>query len=138
MKTGIVLAAALLCAATLGCRTVNVCGDCKSCGAKAPDCGAPACAAVASPTGPGAVAGTGPAAASPYDPAMVAGTPGSYGYGPAGFGGRGYGGRRGWHHGGPLLDAGPYGPPTAQVAYPYYTTRGPRDFLLNNPPSIGY
>lgn len=32
---------------------------------------------------------------------------------------------------------GPQGPPTAQVAYPYYTTRGPRDFLLDNPPSIG-
>jgi hypothetical protein len=27
--------------------------------------------------------------------------------------------------------------PTAQVAYPYYTTRGPRDFLAKNPPSIG-
>lgn len=32
---------------------------------------------------------------------------------------------------------GPQGPPTAQVAYPYYTVRGPRDFLLDNPPSIG-
>jgi len=32
---------------------------------------------------------------------------------------------------------GPQGPPTAQVAYPYYTTRGPRDFLIDNPPSIG-
>jgi hypothetical protein len=32
---------------------------------------------------------------------------------------------------------GPPGPATAQVAYPYYTTRGPRDFLINNPPSIG-
>ena len=29
------------------------------------------------------------------------------------------------------------GPPTGQVAYPYYTTRGPRDFLQINPPSIG-
>ncbi|RIK83550.1 MAG: hypothetical protein DCC67_05870 [Planctomycetota bacterium] len=29
------------------------------------------------------------------------------------------------------------GPPVGQVAYPYYTTRGPRDFLLNNPPHIG-
>lgn len=29
------------------------------------------------------------------------------------------------------------GPPTAAVTYPYYTTRGPRDFLLDNPPSIG-
>lgn len=32
---------------------------------------------------------------------------------------------------------GPPGPATAQVGYPYYTTRGPRDFLTNNPPSIG-
>ena len=32
---------------------------------------------------------------------------------------------------------GPEGPATAQVGYPYYTTRGPRDFLTNNPPSIG-
>lgn len=29
------------------------------------------------------------------------------------------------------------GPPTGQVAYPYYTVRGPRDFLQDNPPSIG-
>jgi hypothetical protein len=29
------------------------------------------------------------------------------------------------------------GPPSAQTAYPYYTTRGPRDFLMANPPSIG-
>ncbi|MCG8648735.1 MAG: hypothetical protein MI861_02820 [Pirellulales bacterium] len=29
------------------------------------------------------------------------------------------------------------GSPTAQIGYPYYTVRGPRDFLLNNPPSIG-
>ncbi len=29
-------------------------------------------------------------------------------------------------------------PPSPQVAYPYYTTRAPRDFLLDNPPSIGY
>lgn len=31
----------------------------------------------------------------------------------------------------------PGGPPSGQVAYPYYTTRGPRDFLAKNPPSIG-
>ncbi|NLE39864.1 MAG: hypothetical protein GX621_17735 [Pirellulaceae bacterium] len=29
------------------------------------------------------------------------------------------------------------GPPTGAVAYPYYTTRGPRDFLAKNPTSIG-
>lgn len=32
---------------------------------------------------------------------------------------------------------GPSGAATAQVAYPYYTTRGPRDFFVNNPPTIG-
>ena len=29
------------------------------------------------------------------------------------------------------------GPPTASVTYPYYTVRGPRDFLLDSPPGIG-
>jgi hypothetical protein len=32
---------------------------------------------------------------------------------------------------------GPAGPPSASYAYPYYTTRAPRDFLVNNPPTIG-
>jgi hypothetical protein len=31
----------------------------------------------------------------------------------------------------------PAGAPTGAVAYPYYTTRGPRDFLAKCPPSIG-
>jgi hypothetical protein len=35
-------------------------------------------------------------------------------------------------------DAGPAaGPATGAVTYPYYTTRGPRDFLAKNPSSIG-
>jgi hypothetical protein len=34
-------------------------------------------------------------------------------------------------------EIGPPGPETAQYAYPYYTVRGPRDFLLDNPPTIG-
>jgi hypothetical protein len=29
------------------------------------------------------------------------------------------------------------GPPTAGVTYPYYTNRGPRDFLAKNPRDIG-
>lgn len=41
------------------------------------------------------------------------------------------------HHGAAPGQYGPAGPPTAGVAYPYYTTRGPRDFLQDNPPSIG-
>ena len=32
---------------------------------------------------------------------------------------------------------GPAGPPSGAVAYPYYTTRGPRDFLARRPPTIG-
>lgn len=41
---------------------------------------------------------------------------------------------------GPSADEQMYnepGPPTGQVTYPYYTTRGPRDFLARNPASIG-
>jgi hypothetical protein len=43
------------------------------------------------------------------------------------------------HHAGERLNSRPFtpGPPTGQVAYPYYTVRGPRDFLLNDPPTIG-
>ena len=29
------------------------------------------------------------------------------------------------------------GPSMGAVTYPYYTVRGPRDFLVDNPPSIG-
>jgi len=29
------------------------------------------------------------------------------------------------------------GPPVGAVTYPYYTTRGPRDFLASNPTPIG-
>jgi hypothetical protein len=29
------------------------------------------------------------------------------------------------------------GPPTGATTYPYYTTRGPRDYLARNPQSIG-
>ena len=55
---------------------------------------------------------------------------GQYAHAP--YGTPGY--RKGPHH---REYIGPQGPPTAQVAYPYYTVRGPRDFLIDNPPSIG-
>jgi hypothetical protein len=42
------------------------------------------------------------------------------------------------HRMGDDLGYGGYGgPPTAQVTYPYYTVRGPRDFLDPNPRGIG-
>lgn len=38
---------------------------------------------------------------------------------------------------GACADAGvPSGPPTAQVTYPYYTLRGPRDFLSCDPQGL--
>ena len=37
----------------------------------------------------------------------------------------------------PRAYVGPAGPPTAAVTYPYYTTRGPRDFFLADPLTIG-
>ena len=71
-------------------------------------------------------------------------------HGAGGYGGAGAGGyaphlgpygtpgfpKHGYHHHDREY-TGPQGPTTAQVGYPYYTTRGPRDFLLDNPPSIG-
>ncbi|MFM7072839.1 MAG: hypothetical protein ACKO38_13705 [Planctomycetota bacterium] len=41
---------------------------------------------------------------------------------------------RGYNQEGAAADPGPA---AAAVAYPYYTLRGPRDFLTNSPPSIG-
>jgi hypothetical protein len=38
---------------------------------------------------------------------------------------------------GPVVEGFTPGPSSAAVTYPYYTTRGPRDFLAENPPSIG-
>lgn len=45
-----------------------------------------------------------------------------------------HGGRLAAHHCDPGTASGP---PAAQVAYPYYTVRGPRDFFLNDPPPLG-
>jgi hypothetical protein len=64
----------------------------------------------------------------------------------AGGGGGYYGAHRPGHpdfvpklppHYGQQVQQGPPGPPAPSYAYPYYTTRGPRDFFLDNPPSIG-
>jgi hypothetical protein len=86
----------------------------------------------------------GPAGQGGYCPNCA---PGGYGYG-SGYGHHPHGGWYGpWggahrtpgypHHHFSRSYIGPQGPPTPQVAYPYYTTRGPRDFLLDNPPTIG-
>ena len=66
---------------------------------------------------------------------------------PAGFGtGGGYVGPLarfiGGNHRGAQSHMGAYpgpaaGPPTGTATYQYYTTRGPRDFFLDDPPSIG-
>ncbi|HUY32262.1 MAG TPA: hypothetical protein VMV69_05740 [Pirellulales bacterium] len=56
------------------------------------------------------------------------------------FGHRGCGGQCGPGGQGGYDDGAAYGgggPPSAQVTYPYYTTRGPRDFLSDNPRGIG-
>ena len=39
--------------------------------------------------------------------------------------------------GGRRAEAFTPGPPTGAITYPYYTLRGPRDFLARNPQSIG-
>lgn len=83
---------------------------------------------------------------------------GNCGGGPGGYGGGHVSGKRGLLEsfsgglqgggqcagcadcaGGGMQGMPPQAPPPSPggVAYPYYTNRGPRDFLLNNPPSIG-
>ncbi len=51
-------------------------------------------------------------------------------------------GQFGKHHRGPQSHLGSFpgpadGPATPSVTYPYYTTRAPRDFFVDDPPSIG-
>ena len=144
MKTGVLLASVVVvCALATGCANVNLARrGCASCGEKV-GCAQVPCTGVAGTAGAG-VLGTGPAGVAATPPAAVAGTgpydPGAYGgYGGYGGGRGGFGGFGGFGRGGMPMD-GAYGggPPSAQVAYPYYTTRGPRDFLINNPPSVGY
>ncbi|MEX0937442.1 MAG: hypothetical protein WDZ59_06245 [Pirellulales bacterium] len=56
----------------------------------------------------------------------------------AGAHGDGSGGHPLLHHHGPPATLGQQGgPPSGTVSYPYYTTRGPRDFLQKNPPGLG-
>ena len=48
----------------------------------------------------------------------------------------------GQHHRGPQSHMGQHpgpadGPASPTITYPYYTTRAPRDYFLDNPPSIG-
>ena len=66
---------------------------------------------------------------------------GGFRFGGDGHFGGGQGHQRGMHgvpHHFSREYLGPQGPQTAQVAYPYYTTRGPRDYFANQPWSIGY
>lgn len=68
---------------------------------------------------------------------------GGGGCGPGALRPRGYalhrdnGGLLGHHKQAVDPEEGLNGPASAAVAYPYYTVRGPRDFLMDNPPSIG-
>jgi hypothetical protein len=151
MKSGLFLVSAvLLCVLSAGCANINMARrgshSCANCTSKA-GCGDMACSGVAS-SGPAGVSATDPGAVSstPVDPGMAAGAapydPGMYGGYGGGYGGYGHGGLGGHfgHHGRgmPAMEGAMPGPPSAHVAYPYYTSRGPRDFLINNPPSIGY
>ena len=131
MRACILAIAALLLATGAGCRGINLCnGGCNSGCNGGCNCGG---------HGHGGHFARGADGCDPggCDPRLLGGHGGYGGHG----GLLGHGGT-----GGPLGIAahhqsreylGPAGPPTAQVAYPYYTTRGPRDFLIDNPPSIG-
>jgi len=57
--------------------------------------------------------------------------------GPRGCGQNGCGHGNNQYQYGPDQYADDSGPPSGQVTYPYYTNRGPRDFLARNPRTIG-
>jgi hypothetical protein len=130
MRSCILAVAALLLAAGTGCHGINLakgnCGCCET--AACAGHGRTACR----DCGHGHFGHGGHGVHGAY-----AGGQGGANHGPFHPGTRG---TPGFPHGGHHRDreyVGPPGPPTAQVAYPYYTIRGPRDFLLDNPPSIG-
>ena len=118
MRTGLLLSAAfLLLLGSVGCNGINLAGG--TCG----NCGGGGC------RGGGLLGGGG-----------LGGRGGGFAGGPRAAGdtraklvgaGKAY-----THHNYREYD-GPPGPPTAAVGYPYYTTRAPRDFLVDNPPSLG-
>ena len=149
-----VLAAFLLCATT-GCHLGGGYGGCGSCDAGPMGCDSAggcfgggctggACGGLAGLLGGGGcgLGGCG-RGNGPYDPAMCP-TPETLtndGYGMRGGINGPLAGLVGHHHRGPQSHVGmpgpADGPPVAQVTYPYYTTRGPRDYFEANPPSIG-
>jgi hypothetical protein len=114
MRCALILTAAAVLAGLAGCATTTaqcgpgcVIGTC----ADAPETCASCTAGCNHCTDPGAMA---------YDPAACHGTGMHCGLG-----------SRRWR------DSFTPGPPAGQITYPYYTTRGPRDFLASNPRSVG-
>lgn len=149
------LTAALLFAAT-GCDHHNLvkngCSDCVD-GGQCTDCSENASRAAVRPVGRGHGGYVGDSGCEACgDGSGVGYGAGGVGYG-AGMAGLGTHSHHRGHQPGHLLgatptpvarlphgymqDLGPSGPPSPTYGYPYYTARGPRDFLLNNPPSIG-
>ena len=124
MRFYLLAALTLFLAASTGCRSVNMCKDC---GGKHHG--------MLAHQGHGHGGGHGHGHGDGVGHGHGHGHGAGYGDGYAGYAPHGTPGyRKGPHH---REYIGPQGPPTAQVAYPYYTIRGPRDFLIDNPPSIG-
>lgn len=117
------LVAAFLLAAT-GCDHHNLAkNSCSSCN----DCGGGGCASHGGGGGHGFAGGGGHSGHGHGGGGLLSNQGGMPGPTPVGRLPQGY-----------MQDAGPSGPPSATYGYPYYTTRAPRDFLMDNPPSIGY
>ncbi len=155
LKSVTALLAALLLCATTGCQLGGGFGGCGSCDAAPMGCDSAggcfgggctsgSCGGLAGLLGGKLLGGCGSGnCGNAYDPASCR-TPETLnldGYGTRGGINGPLSGLVGQHHRGPQSHVGmpgpADGPPVAQVTYPYYTTRGPRDFFEANPPSIG-
>lgn len=138
-----VMAAFLLCCATTGCHLGGGGGGCDAggcasggCGSYGGGCTSGSCGGLAGMLG-SCFGGGG----NPSD-CVTPETLGGDGYGTRGGVAGPLAGMVGQHHRGPQSHMGGMpgpadGPPVAQVTYPYYTTRGPRDYFAADPPSIG-
>lgn len=142
-STAAYLVAFLFCIAATGCHVGGGYGGCGSgcdaspMGCDGGGCASGSCGGLSGLLGGYLKGGCGAGAGNCVTPAELAGD----GYGVRGGHAGPLAGHFGQHHRGPQSHMGPLGPASGpavpQTTYPYYTTRGPRDFFAANPPSIG-
>lgn len=134
-STAACLAAILFCVLSTGCQLGGGCGP-VGCDSYGGGCTSGSCGGLVGIIGGALHGGCSGGEAGCVTPAEM----GADGYGTRGGFTGPLAGHLGQHHRGPQshMGVGPAGgPPVGQTTYPYYTTRGPRDYFAARPASIG-